>query len=238
MRVIPKIATMFLFVAASVGCQSTDNASSDPGELRLALTLPGSVTIDAVAWQVLSSTSAVIASGTIDTSHAGAAASLSVGVPAGTGDTVKMSAMTSTGATCMGTSPAFNVTAGMTVPVGVTLNCSSTSTGGGLGSVVVTGMVVEGDNCPVLSSWMLSPQQTAASGGTIQVSAMATDADMGETLTYTWSATSGTFINAGVNMTQYVCGPAGSNTLTVTVTDNHTPTPCSINVSFPPVACN
>ena len=149
MRTIPRIATMLL-LAAATGCQSSDNGSADEGELTMALTLPGSVTIDAVVWQVLSSTSSVIASGTIDTSHAGAAASLSVGVPAGSGDTVKMSATTSSGATCMGTSAPFNVSAAMTVPVSVTLNCSSTMIGTGLGSVVVTGTVVEGDSCPVL----------------------------------------------------------------------------------------
>jgi hypothetical protein len=228
---------MFL-LAAAVGCQSTENGSGDQGQLTLALSLPGSVTIDAVNWQVLSSTSAVLASGTIDTSHAGAAASLSVGVAAGTGDTVKMSAMTSTGATCMGTSAPFNVSAGMTVPIGVTLNCSATMTGGGLGSVVVTGTVVEGDNCPTLVSWMLSPQQTAANGGTIDVAATANDADMGETLTYAWTATGGTFTSPAMASTQYTCGSAGMNTLTLTVTDNHTPTACSINISFPQVTCN
>ena len=72
----------------------------------------------------------------------------------------------------------------------------------------------------------------------IDVSAMATDADTGETLTYAWSATSGTFSSVGSATTKYACGPAGMNTLTVTVTDNHAPTPCSINISFPPVTCN
>ncbi len=235
MRTTKTIVTMCL-LAAAMGCESTGNNSE--GELTLALTLPGSVTINAVDWQVLTSTNVVVTSGTIDSSHAGASASVSIGLPAATGDVVKMTAMTDTGATCTGTSAAFNVTSGMVIAVPVTLNCSSMMAGAGLGSVVVTGTVVEGDNCPVLGLWTMSPQQTAAAGGTIDVSVTASDADTGETLTYAWTATAGTFNSAGMASTKYVCGAAGNQTLTVTVTDNHAPTPCAINVSFPPVGCN
>jgi hypothetical protein len=220
----------------AAGCESTSNSGAG-GQLQLALTLPGGVTVSAVSWKVLSSTGATLAMGNINTSNASATPSVSVGVPPGTGDTVTMAAMTSTGATCSGTSAPFNVTAGMVVGVPVTVNCSATNTGTGIGSVVVTGTLVEGDNCPALASWSISPQMTAAQGGIIDVSALATDADVGETLSYAWSATAGSFVSAMMPSTQYTCAAAGMHTLTVTITDNHTPTPCSINVSFPPVTC-
>lgn len=227
-------ATLGSALAAS--CMSTNN-SGEGGQLQLALTLPGGVTVSAVSWKVLSSTGTTLAMGNINTSNSSATPSVSVGVPPGTGDTVTMSAMTSAGATCTGTSAPFNVTSGMVVGVPITVNCSSTMTGTGLGSVVVSGMLVEGDNCPALVSWSISPQMTAANGGIIDVSATATDADVGETVSYVWSATGGSFVSTTMASTQYTCGAAGNQTLTVTITDDHMPTPCSINVSFPQVTC-
>ena len=230
------------FAAASIGvlaagCMPGTSNNNDQGEVQVALTFPGSVTVDAVSWMVLSSTNAVLASGTIDTSADGSTASVAVGIPPGTGDTVTMTAMTSTGATCTGTSGAFNVTAGTPVPVPVTITCGQTMSATSLGAVEVKGTVVVGDNCPVLSQWVVSPQVAAANGGMIAVSAAASDADVGETLTYSWTATSGTFADAASDMTTFVCGAAGNPTLSVMISDNHTPTACSITATFPPVTC-
>jgi hypothetical protein len=148
-----------------------------------------------------------------------------------------MTATTSTGATCSGTSAPFDVVVGQTAKIPVTITCGTVVPDGGIGTVVVTGTLVPGDNCPALVSWSISPQQTAANGGTIDVSASASDADVSDTLTYAWAATAGTFTSGSTASTQYTCGAAGTQTLSLTISDNHTPTPCTINVMFPPIDC-
>jgi hypothetical protein len=231
----------FALLAAvwGVSCQSQpDGSSGDVGQVVLALNIPDGATISSVAWTVKSSSNQVLASGTTNTSRSGATASFAVGLAAGTGDVVTMTATTSAGDTCSGSSAPFNVVANQSSPVSVNLNCGSVATDGGLGSVVVTGTVVPGDNCPLLASWTISPETAAANGGQVDINATATDADSGDTLTYLWSTAAGTFANSSATTTTYTCGAAGSQVLHLTVSDNHTPVPCSIDVAFPPVSCN
>jgi hypothetical protein len=221
----------------SASCQNSPEVVGGEGRVVMALTAPDGTTISSVSWVVASSSNQTLASGTTNTSHAGATASFIVGIPAGTGDVVTMTAVTAGGTTCSGTSNPFDVTANHTASVSVTLNCSPTVADGGLGSVVVTGTVVAGDNCPTLTGWMISPQTAMANGGTVDVSVTAADADTGDHLSYAWSATAGTFASATSAATTYTCGAAGTETLHVVVSDDHTPTPCSINIAFPSIAC-
>jgi hypothetical protein len=221
--------------ASLVGCQLP--ASSEAGQIGLAFTLPGGATVGSVSWTVFSSSSAVLASGTTDTRNPRSTPSFSIGLAPGVGDTVSMTAATSQGAICSGTSAPFDVTVGQLVSVGVSLSCGNVTTDAGVGSVVITGTLVSGDNCPVLTSWLASPLETASAGGTIDVSVTATDADLGEALSYAWTATAGSFANSAAPSTEYICGTAGNQTLTVTISDNHLPTACTVGVSLPPVTC-
>lgn len=234
-KAIASLATTLIVGIVAASCGKSDPGNL--GQLQVALSLPGGVTVNSVAWRVLSSSSAVLASGTINTSNPNATPSVNVSLPAGTGDTVSMTAMTSQGTSCSGTSSPFNVVAGQASAVSVNIACGNASPDAGVGSVIITGTVVAGDNCPALTAWEISPQQTSANGGTIDVEVSASDADMGETLSYAWTATAGSFASASSATTTYTCGAAGEQTLTVTVTDNHTPTACSVAVSFPPVRC-
>ena len=147
-----------------------------------------------------------------------------------------MNATTSTGVTCGGTSAAFDVIAGQTVNVAVGLLCQATVSDAGIGTLVVTGTIVPGDHCPALTSYLINPQAAAASDP-IEVTVGATDPDSGETLSYLWSATSGTFTSATSAGTQYHCVATGPQTLTVQVTDNHAPLPCTTSISFPSIDC-
>ncbi|SRR6266540_517078 len=221
----------------TTACQNTDNGAPDTGAVRIALTLPGGLTVNQVSWQVLSATQELLASGITNTSNPSATPSLSFSVPPGIGETVHMSATTTSGSSCTGTSEPFNVVAGQMVSVLVSIVCGPAPTLTGLGSVTVTGILVAGDNCPVLASWSLSPLETAANGGTIDVNVGASDADPTETVSFAWSATSGSFSAPTAATTQFVCGAAGSSTLSVTISDNHQPVSCSLRVSFPPVNC-
>jgi hypothetical protein len=220
-------------------CENMPATASGPtGHVNLAFVLPGGTTVSSVAWKVFSSTSAVLASGIINTTNPNSTPTVIVGLPAGTGDTVTMTTTTSNGASCSGTSAPFSVVPGqMILQVPVTLTCGTVATDGGFNSVVVSGTIVPGDNCPALVSWSLSPQSTAANGGTIDVSGTASDSDTGDTLSYTWSATAGTFGNKNSSSTTYTCAAAGSQTLTLSISDNHMPAPCVVNVTFPTVDC-
>jgi len=220
----------------SLNCAGDKTPDADLGQVRFALMLPDGESVSSVSWKLLSAANAVVASGSLNTSGSRTISFIS-SMPPGMGDTVQMTAMTSTGVSCMGTSSSFNVVSGQSVPVSVNLQCDVTpSDGGALGNVVVSGAIVPGDHCPTLASEFISPQQTVGTSP-IDVTVTGADSDMGDTLTYAWTASSGTFADAAAATTQYTCGATGMQTLTVAITDNHTPTPCTTHVTFPAVDC-
>jgi hypothetical protein len=248
-------ATMLLSGAiAGVNCsKGTSNSGSGEGLVRLALTSAG-LTVSTVQYQIVHSDGTAFApaiGGTIDTSDKNATASVLQSVPASMGDIAKMTATAVDGMgnmlPCSGQSMGFNVVAGQQVGVTINLICGGSQVATNAGSAVVNGTVVAGDNCPVLQTWMAAPLQTSAPTGTISLSGMATDSDSGETLTYAWTATNGTFApanTAGVasgaaSTTTYTCTTVGMQTLTLTVTDNHkehtdpNSVDCPVAVTFP-----
>jgi hypothetical protein len=224
----PCAITLVLLVAGGLGCLQ---ASRNVGTVRLNLSIPpGGPAVNAVHWAVVSSTQAVVRQGDIDTSDVNATASLDTSCPAGSGDSVVLTATATNGDPCTGTSLPFNVAQGASVIVTVQLVCGGGRPSQPSGSVVIGTTIVAGDNCPVFTSWQISPLQ-ATSGSSVDVMASASDADLGEALTYAWTAPTGTFLDASAASTRYVCAGPGIQTLTLTVTDNHTP-PCSTTVQF------
>jgi hypothetical protein len=229
---------MALFVAGMValgGCSNSRNAVAT-GTVRLALSLPNGTTLNSVSWQIRSSGGAVLRAGTINTSDPGATPSVDTSCPASTGDTVVMTGTTSDGTGCSGTSMPFNVAAGGTVQVGLTIVCGGGTPVQNNGSVIVNSTVVQGDNCPVLTSWVASPLQTSFAAQ-IDVAATATDADATDVLTYAWTATGGSFVSPSSPSTKYNCTGFGPQTLTITVSDNHAPIPCTAVVTIPNIEC-
>ena len=231
------LALSTLALASCANMPSNVSGPDQRGQIVVALATPAGIAVSSFSWEVTSSTNQVLASGSSSSVVSGIAPSLIIGLPAAVGDLVSMDATTGSGVHCKGTSNPFNIVAGQTNPVSVNLNCDSSRMDGGTGSIVVTGVLVSGDNCPALSGWTLSPQSAAANGGKIDVSVAATDADTGDTLTYAWSATAGTFVGASLATTQYTCAAAGDQTLSVVISDNHTPSACSITATFPVVSC-
>jgi hypothetical protein len=224
-------------VASSLGCGKEAPSKSDVGQVNLALALPDGTSIPSIAWVLHTSGGAVIEMGTLNTTDPNVRASLATDIPVGMGDTVTMSGTTTAGAMCTGTSSPFNVVAGTTVMVAVNIICGSVTPDGGTGTVIVSSTVVAGDSCPILTSSLVSPLQTAIADP-IAVMAGASDSDMGDTLSFMWSATGGTFTNAALASTDYHCPmTAGMQTLTLRITDNHMPTPCTTVVMFPAVSC-
>ena len=220
---------------ASLGCRNT--GSNEVGELTFAIALPDSTEVHSVDWVLHSSGGAVIEMGSIDTTNAKVTASLAAVLPAGTGDTITMSGTSTAGVLCTGTSQAFDVLAGGTTMVSVNMICGSVTPDGGTGMVVVTSTIVAGDSCPLLTTSLIEPRVTAIASP-IHLTATASDADMGDTLTFTWSATAGTFTDPSMASTDYHCpSTTGMQSLTLRIADNHMPVPCTTVVTFPAVDC-
>lgn len=217
---------------------SAANSGVKGGSIQFALALPDGSSISSVAYKVFSSTGTIVASGSVNTTG-GRTPSFITSLAAATGDTVSLTAVTSTGDTCTGTSAPFNVVSGGLATVAVDLLCGNvpSSDAGTLGSLVVTAKLVPGDNCPMLAGWFITPQETMGASP-VDVAVMATDSDSGDTLTYAWTATSGSFANATAAGTQYTCATTGPQTLSVTVSDNHAPTACTTQITFPAVSCD
>ena len=223
------------FAVLVMGCTVGSTSAGPTGEVQLALSLPDGTAVNSVSWKILSSSSAAIVSGTLNTSGS-RTPSFIASLPVATGDTVNMTATTTAGVSCAGTSAPFNIVAGQSVNVPVNILCEGTVADAGIGSVVVSGTVVPGDHCPTLAAWLIAPQQTATADP-IDVTVTAADADVGDTLSYAWTATAGTFTSATAATTQYTCTTTGAQTLSVAVTDNHAPIPCTTHVTFPAVDC-
>ena len=232
--------------ALAVNCNNSKQsggATGNDGMVSLALTLPSSVTISQVAYKIHSAQATnppADKSGTIDVSNAMAMASIETSYPASTADTITLTATTSNGEPCTGTSMSFSIFSGQASTTGVTLTCGLLSPDSGVGSIVVNGMVVDNtDICPLLDSYSASPLTTGPTG-TINLAAHATDGDVpADGLTYAWTvvpAAVGAFSAPTAGTTNFVCPGTGNFAITVTVDDHHMPTNCTAGHTFN-VAC-
>jgi cysteine-rich repeat protein len=232
------VATL-LGSVATVNCSKSGGSDDKPvGHVNLALQLASGAKVNTVHYKIHASTPTGISDveGDINTSDPNATASAYHSFPASMGDVVTLSATTTAGIACSGNSMPFTVTANNVAAVDVTLVCGGSVPTQNGGSVAIMGTVVEGDNCPLLTSWAASPLQTSLDG-TIDVSGAASDADVGvipgETLTYAWSSTGGTFADATAQSTKFTCKVSGAQTITLSVTDNHVPMSCPTSVQIP-----
>jgi hypothetical protein len=232
------VATL-LGSVATVNC-SKDNGSTDSsvGHVNLALQLASGAKVNSVHYKIHAGTPTGIADveGDVNTSDPNATASAYHSFPASMGDVVTLTATTTAGIGCTGASAPFPVTPGAVAKVDVVLVCGGSTPTQNTGSVQIGATVVEGDNCPLLTSWAASPLQTSLLG-TIDVSGAASDADVGvipgEVLSYKWTATGGSFADSTALATKYTCTVAGAQTITLTVTDNHVPTSCPTSITIP-----
>ena len=147
---IRKAASKFLILAAvtlasgAVTVNCSKKSDDDVGSVGFALTLPGSgATISTVNYTI-SGNGITPIMGSIDVSAPGTttATALVSGLPAGM-YTVSMTAMSSDGQNCTGSTP-FTVQAGQTAMANVVLQCTRTRT---TGSVAINGRI---DQCPFI----------------------------------------------------------------------------------------
>lgn len=201
------------------GASAGQGAGEATGTVGAQLQIGGGITIAAVTYGI-SGPNGFVKTGTVDLSHASALAFTVGGLPAGTGYSITLSAVSVDGATsCAGTGT-FNVSAKTTTQVMVHLECHQEA---GTGAA---GVIGSANVCPLIDSVSTSPSAVFV-GGTIALSSAAHDPDMGPSpLSYQWTATSGSFDNAASQNPTFTCMAIGSATLTLTVSDGDTTTGC------------
>jgi len=166
-----------------------------------------------VTYVVRSSDQRSVIEGTDQLSNPTAALSLNLLVPAGSGDVLELTVMTSSGTSCSGTSVPFNVVPGVATNVSLVLSCLPVSP--------------PADSCPTVDVQLPTPAEATTPSGRITVAAVASDTDPGDLLTFTWAASAGTFGDPTLSSTYYLCATAGTETLVLNVDDHHVPTSCT-----------
>jgi acid phosphatase len=213
-----------------VGCSSAGfdgNGGGDPskggdpetaGSVGLELTLPGGEQIGTVSWTITgpNGASTVVKSGTVDVSNSQSISFLVGGIPSGTNYRITLTGTSKDGTvTCTG-SATFSVTAHKTTSVAVPLMCSTAAPDSG--SALINGSTY---NCGTVTSVNATPAEVTV-GSSVALSASATGPNPGM-LTYSWSATGGSFDNPNSQTPTFTCGAPGSVTVTLTVGDGTVP---------------
>ena len=188
----------------------------------VAFTLPNGWNVTSASYVVWSADEAVVLQGTENLEGTSAALSVSLLVPAGTGDVLELTVMTSNGKSCRGTSQPFNVRPGAPTSVSLVLSCLPASS--------------PADSCPTVNVQLPTPATASAPSGRFSVGAAASDVDPGDALSFTWAASAGTFGDPAASSTYYVCTTAGTQTLVLNVDDHHVPTSCTETFLLP-VTC-
>ena len=206
-------------VAALVGC----SGSVRPQETTtVAFVLPNGWTVTSASYVVLSSQQIPLLQGIEDFDGSGSALSFRLLVPAGQSDVLQLSAVTDAGVLCTGTSPPFDVVSGQPTEVTMVLSCRMPQPAA--------------DTCPTVEVEVPAPASATVPAGRIAVVAAGSDPDPGDTLSFSWAATVGTFGAPTSPSTYYVCTSVGAQTLVLTVDDNHAPRGCSETYLLP-VSC-
>jgi hypothetical protein len=125
------------------GGGSSISSNAGTGTLGFALTLPNGAVVQSVTYDLLNSSGmpVVLATapnpGSVNVSNSGSIEFQLGGVPAATGDSITLTASTTSGTTCQGSASGINVTPGATVNVTVQMFCSVP--GADAGNLFVTG---------------------------------------------------------------------------------------------------
>lgn len=200
-------------------------ASGDlTGSVGMRLTLPSGVQLDSVSWAITepNDASTSVKSGTVNVPSSAAIRFLVGGIPAGEDLRISLSGLTpDKSVTCAG-SASFDVAARMTTNVSVALGCTTLEPDAG-SAFIRAGAY----DCASVLSVTANPAETTL-GRPLVVSGTVTGPNTGG-LTYTWSASSGSFDTPTAAEANFTCTVAGPSTLTLTATDGPVPEggPCN-----------
>jgi len=216
--------------AGAIGCSSTEGSpggaeSESVGSIGLALQVAPGLNLNQVGYVILGP-SGFTKSGTLELSNSTTLSAVISGLPAGMGFSITFSGTTSDGATTCAGSASFDVVARQTTIVSVHLTCHQSS---GNGSVQVNGTL---NVCPVADGIGTNPAE-AVTLGTIALSVSASDADHGPSpLSYSWTASSGSFDDATLAAPTFTCTVPGPATISVSVSDGDLAPDCAASASI------
>jgi hypothetical protein len=192
------------------------------GSIALGLRLPSGEVVNSASYTI-TGPNAFVRTGSIDVSKSNRISAQVVGLPAGSGYSVTISASGTTGQ-CSG-SASFAVTAGNTVTVPVSVACRASAR---TGSVMIDGVL---NVCPTVDGIGASPAE-ANVGASIALSALAYDSDAAPAaLSYAWTASGGTLSSATAKAPKLTCTEAGTITVDLTVSDGDPAASCAATKS-------
>jgi hypothetical protein len=208
-------------VATVVGCSggpwsglrpgASDAGEANTGRVGLQLTLDPGVVVNSVSYTI-TGPNAFTRTRTLDLTAAAGIIFTEGLLPAGGPYTIALSAISVDGTvTCAGMGT-FTIIAGTTVGVAVPLLCHKKKT---TGSVQVDASF---DVCPNIDGIDTNPQETTV-GNSVMLIAHTTDVDPKATVTFSWTAPSGTFAPADAATTSFTCTAPGSVLVSLDITD-------------------
>ncbi|HEX3772150.1 MAG TPA: hypothetical protein VHV30_14840 [Polyangiaceae bacterium] len=206
---------------------SGPNAGTDLGIVGAALTLPGGEILDSATWTITgpNGASTVVASGEVDLQDSQVLSFVSGGIPAGSGYEISVSAVSADGTVqCVG-SATFAITAHQTTNVTILVQCTAGASEAGAAAIGAQTYA-----CAVVGGASANPNETTV-GFSVGLSATAI-APNPASLTYAWSAPSGSFNAPGASTTDFTCAAAGPVAVTVTVSDGPIPMGASCNAAL------
>lgn len=207
------VAGLVVGVSTAPSCvNGTGSPPGDIGTIGLELQIAPGVTLGTVDWSITNAATSFSRTGSVGVLNSNTLRFQVGGLPGGTGYVLALSAVSTNGLfTCAGRA-SFNVTAGMTVGVAVTLTCTAV---GNNGNVVITGTT---EVCASITSLSAAPLETAVNT-TVALAATATAGAVAPM--FLWTASAGTFDNAASPSPVFTCPPTPAD---VTITVNVTPT--------------
>jgi hypothetical protein len=214
---LARVGLTVALALGAVGCGHPPHTAF--GNVELLATVPSDVLVDTLDFRISDDHSdqdggSTLVSGRIHTRHPQEEfAQLITHVPAGEAERIDVDSKSTDGQrVCTGSVPLI-VKKGMTTRVHVALTCRGVNDG----IVHITVGVVSCPQTPFVS-YTISPL-SASVGASIDVAAIDQDADAG-VLSYSWTATTGTFADPSAAATTYRCASAGPVTMTLVVMSN------------------
>ncbi len=226
--------TAVVLVGGAVGLNCSKGSSTDSGNLKIAFAIPGGDQINSVTYKITATSSGTtLLSGSINTSDPNATPSLDVALPptaAGATDTVLLTATTAAGVACTTAPTTFAVTSGVNTNVMLSMVCGTSVPQTVPGTIDITTTVSTSNSCPSITSAVIAPDQTSV-GGTVAVSTTGADPD-GDSLTYAWGPAAN-FAAPTAASTTYTCTAAGTQTITLAISDGK----CNATLSTLTIIC-
>ncbi|HXN32350.1 MAG TPA: hypothetical protein VN894_10830, partial [Polyangiaceae bacterium] len=190
--------------------EPSQSATGDTGTVGVALQVAPGITINSASY-TLTGPNGFNQSGTINVAMSPTISALLGGIPAGSGNAVSLSGMSTDGSvTCSGASAPFAVSANQTTSVQVSLACSGPTPESG--AIIVKATTSQ---CPTIDSISLDPANVVL-GGSLSLVAGARGPNSAG-LTYAWTATTGSLANATSPIATFTCTTPGTPTITLTV---------------------